>query len=157
MRPCVVIFIFVVVPMDERILVNQTLTNELFRCGYSQFSIPPRPVCQDYRRKAPVVANILKVEVASEPSAGQEENAGLPQASINAAVLLVSLLDMPAGQAILNLAIRLLVLLNDNRANPIVCAYLRSDGASDACSNNGDEVIWFGFHVVLKGALVRFR
>jgi hypothetical protein len=43
----------VVVPIDERILVNQALVDEFFRSGYSQFSVPPRSVCQDYRRKAP--------------------------------------------------------------------------------------------------------
>src|SRR5258708_6716766 len=70
-RPCVVFFILVVVPIDERILVNQTLVDEFFRSGYSQFSVSPRPVCQDDRRKAPVVAEILKVQVAAKPSAGK--------------------------------------------------------------------------------------
>jgi hypothetical protein len=53
-RPRVVPFILVVVPIDERILVNQALVDEFFRSGYSQFSVPPRSVCQDYRRKAQV-------------------------------------------------------------------------------------------------------
>ena len=52
-RPRVVPFILVVVLIDERILVNQALVDEFFRSGYSQFSVPPRSVCQDYRRKAP--------------------------------------------------------------------------------------------------------
>src|SRR5208282_5245093 len=106
-RPSIVFFILVVVPIDEGILVNQTLVDEFFRSGYSQFSVPPRPVCQDYRRKAPVAAKILKVQVAAEPSAGKEENTRLPQTSIDAAVLLFALLKMPAGQTIFNLAIRL--------------------------------------------------
>jgi len=76
--PCVVLFILVVVPIDERILVNQTLVDEFFRSRNSQFSVLPRPVCQDDRRKPPIVAKIVKVEVAAEPSAGKEENAGFP-------------------------------------------------------------------------------
>jgi hypothetical protein len=95
-RPCVVPFILVVVPINEWVLVNQALIDEFFRSGYSQFSVTPRSVCQDYRRKAPVVAKILIVQVAAKPSVGKEENTRLFQTSIDTAVLLFALLQMPA-------------------------------------------------------------
>jgi hypothetical protein len=52
--------------------------------------------------------------------ARKEENTRLPETSIDAAVLLFALFQMPAGQATFNLAIRLFVLFNDNYVNSIV-------------------------------------
>src|SRR5258708_28873834 len=124
-RPCVAHFILVVVPIDEGILVNQAFANECFRTWYPQFSLPPRPVCQDHRRKTPIVAKILEVQVAAKPGARKEENTGLSQTGINAAVFLFALLPMPARQAIFNLAVGPFVLFDDDHMHPMARHYLR--------------------------------
>src|SRR5258708_1402637 len=100
--------------------MNQTFADEFFRTRYSQFSVPPRSVCQNHHGETPVVTKILKGPVVAQLGARKEENPRLLQASIDAAVLLFALLHMPARQTILNLAVRPFVLFNNHHMNPVV-------------------------------------
>ena len=127
MRAGVALFVLVVVPIDKGILVNQTFANEFFRPRDSQFSVPPRSVCEQHRRKTPVVAEILKIDVTAKLGGWKEENSGSLQTSIDAAVLLFALLPVPARQAVFNLPVRSLVLFDDDRANPLVRQYFCSN------------------------------
>src|ERR1700676_1172070 len=86
-RPSVALFILVVVPIEEGILVNQAFADEFFRSRYSEFSVAPRTVCQDHNGKTPVVREILKVQVAAKLGARKVENPRLPKTRTSGVLL----------------------------------------------------------------------
>src|SRR5208282_3265386 len=135
-----------VVPVNERILVDEALVDKLFRSGHSQIPVAPRAVCQDDRREAPIVEEILKAQLTAEFGRRDEGNAGLLQARVNPAVFLFALFDVPARQTVFNLAVGALILLEDGHADPVIRKYFRRDGAGNRAADYGDEVLPVPWH-----------
>ena len=116
-RPVILLFILVVVPVDERILIDQTLVDELVRAGHSQFAVAPGAIGQDHRRKSPF-EEVAKVEVASQFRGGDKENVRLLHPRVNARILLLALLHVPAGKSIFDLSVRARVCSNTATGMP---------------------------------------
>jgi hypothetical protein len=104
-------------PLSRIGLCRRRGKSEFFRPRDSQFSVPPRSVCEQHRGKTPVVAEILKIHITAKLGGWKEENSGFLQTSIDAPVLPFPLLPVPTRQAVFNLAVRSFVLFDDAHAN----------------------------------------
>src|SRR5579885_2191534 len=85
-----------VVPVDQRILEDQSLAKELFGSRNADRAVAPGPVGQNHRRKSPAVAEIGKIDIAAQLRAREKRNAGLLHARVDPAVLHLALLGAAA-------------------------------------------------------------
>ena len=130
-----------VVPVDERILVDQTLVDELFGTRESEFAIAPCSVRENNGRKTPVVAKLFETDLAPQFYGWNKPNVRFFQAGIDQPVFLFALFDMPAGQAVLYFAVWPFVLLENRDFDPAIRKDFGCYRPSDSTSDDSDEVL----------------
>ena len=119
----------VVEPVDEGVLVLDAVADELVPAVHGQGPVAPRAVGEQHRAQAPLLRQVGEVDVLAELGAGQVVDARFGQACVDAAVLLLALVVVPAGQTVFDLPVRAFVLLDHDDFNALIGEDLRGHGA----------------------------
>jgi len=140
-RAGVGLFVFVVVPVDEGILVHEAFADVRFGFGDAEFAIAPGAVGENDGGEAPL-EELGEVEIAAEFGGRNEMDVGLFHARVDAGVFLFALFDVPAREAVFDFAVGALVLFEDGDANAGISENFRGYGTGNGATDDGYEMAW---------------
>jgi hypothetical protein len=140
MRAAIVALVFVVVPINERILVNESFADVFVGARDAEIAVTPCAVGQNHGGKAPFVGEIVEMDVAAQFGAGNEIDAGFTEPCVDASVFLFALLHVPARQAVLNFAVRPRILFEHGNPNAMIRQDFGGYGAGNGPADHGHEM-----------------
>ena len=101
-------------PVDERVLVDQPAIDELVGALDRERPVAPRAMRQHQAVEPPRFAQLVELDIAAHPSQRHVLDIRMVQALVDLLVLFLALLDVPAREAVFDLAVGPRVLLEDH-------------------------------------------
>ena len=139
-RAAIVALVEVVEPVDERVLIEQPAIDEGVGSLDRQRPIAPGAEGEDHRRESPVPCQIGEVEVATDLGQRDEVDIRTVEPLIDGLVFLLPQLDVPARQAVLDLAVGARVLFEHHDDDAAICEHGRSLRARRCTPHDGYDV-----------------
>src|SRR5690606_35315665 len=137
--------VLVVEPVDERVLVDEPLADEAIRALDRQRTVAPRAVREHDQVEVPGLEQLTEREVAADRGARHEVHAGALQLRVDEVVLLPAQRGVPERQAVLDLPVGTIVLLEDDAQGALRGELVRRFGARGRATDDGDvTAVWCG-------------
>jgi hypothetical protein len=139
-RPRVVLLVQVVVPVDERVLVDEPLADVGIRPFDRERPVAPGAAGQHDRAESPLARELLEVDVAADLGARHVMHVRVVELAADGPVLLPAQRDVPARQPVLDLPVGARILLEDHDQDAAFGELARHLGGRGGTSDDGDTV-----------------